>query len=87
MDELGHCLTCGHIYCICDEINENNTDDELKHQRLVDSIKNNEPIYLSENGYALCEEDYLNFEEWIDSVGKPEGSTVEKFYKYTSVKK
>lgn len=55
---------------------------EEKHQRLVKAIKKNEPVYLSENGYALCEEDYLNFEEWVDSVGKPTGSSVEKFTRY-----
>jgi len=60
------------------------SEDIEKHARLLEAINKNEPIYLSENGNAISEEDYLNFEEWVDSVGKPEGSTSEKFTRYIS---
>jgi len=61
-------------------------EDRNKRQRLIDSIQANEPIYLNDYGNAISEEDYLNFEAWVDSVGKPEGSTIEKFTRYISSK-
>lgn len=64
-----------------------NFDSIEQHEKLVEAIKNKEDIFVSENGYALSSEDYYNFEEWVESVGKPEGSTVEKFTKYTITNK
>lgn len=58
--------------------------DQDKRSRLLTAIQKNEPIYLSEYGYALSEEDYCNFEEFVECVGKPEGSTSEKFTRYIS---
>lgn len=71
------------------QICEENQDSEgiAKHERLIEAVKNNEDIFISENGYALSSEDYYNFEEWVESVGKPEGSTVEKFTRYTITNK
>lgn len=63
------------------------SDDEIKElvekaDKLKEAIKNKEIIYLSqETGNIITEEDYLNFEEWSSSVGKPEGSSIEKFIK------
>jgi hypothetical protein len=59
---------------------EDDGDAIAKRERVGQAIKNKEVIYLSENAYALAEDDYYSWEEWAQSVA-PAGSSFEKFIK------
>ena len=55
-------------------------EDIEQHERTKEAIKNKEVVYLGEFGNVLCEDDYLAWEEWVDSVAIG-GSSREKFIK------
>lgn len=55
---------------------------EKEKKEVAEAIKNKEVIYIScRDGHALTEEQYYNFRDWVDTVGKPEGSSMESFVK------
>ncbi len=57
------------------------SDWEIRQEEIAEALKNKETLYISDAN-VLREEAYFDFEDWVSSVGKPEGSTVERYYKY-----
>ncbi len=43
-------------------------------------VKQESLFYWSENGNLITEEEYNNFVDWVDSVGKPDNYSVEQHY-------